>query len=361
MCLGLARAGARIHVVTTDADLEGRVRVPRRREESGMTVATLPVLGSRAARRYGFAPGLVPEIWRAAAHADLCVLQGIWTFLLLVGPRICRMRGLPYVIVPRGTLEEISLAEKASKKRLYLRLIERANLRHAAAVQFTSEQERARSGAAAGRPALVHGNAIELGPLLARETNALRRRLGVGEDALLAGISGRLHPRKGFDVIVPALARASARLHLVAFGADEAGYGRRITELARAAGVADRVHLLGQLDGAALDQTYAAIDLLVMPSHGESFGNTAIEALAQGTEVLLSETVPLGEWIEEYRLGRIVAERSPERWGAELDAWLARRERFDRARAAGLARERFDLAAAGRRLLADYRMLLSPP
>lgn len=362
MCRGLARAGARVHVVTTDADLEGRVRVPRQRDEEGMRVTTRKVIGSGAAMRFALAPGLVPEVWRAAGRADLCVMQGVWTFPLLVAPRICCARGVPYVIIPQGTLEDRSLGEKAFKKRCYLRLVERSNLRRAAAVQFSSEAERNNSrGTTAGRPALVHANAVDIERPVARAAEALRQRLGLAEDVRIAGIAGRLHPRKGFDVIVPALAGTSPRLHLAAFGADEAGYGARIESLALEQGVAERVHFLGQLGGEELQAVYAAVDLLVLPSHGESFGNTALEALAQGTEVMVSEAVPLAPWIRDRALGIVVHEPGAAGWAAALEGWLRRERPFDRARASRLVREEFDLARAGRRLLAEYRRLVSAP
>ena len=360
VCRGLQRAGARVHVVTTNADLDRSLDVPRRREEQGIDVTTARVLPGAAAIRYGLAPGLLPAIWRASGRARLCVFQGIWTFLLLVGPRICRLRGLPYVVMPRGTLEAISLGEKAGKKRLYMRWVEEANLRHAAAIQFASEDERRNSAAAIGDArVLVHPNALDLQAPRPRGGAALRRRLGLGDRERLVGISGRLHPRKGFEIIVPALAHCAQEVHLVAFGADESGYARRIRELAEEAGVGPRVHLLGQLEAEALEDAYAGVDLLVMPSYGESFGNTAIEALAQGTEVLCSERVPLGGWLAEHDLGRVVSELTAERWGRALADWGERDDRFDGDRASRIVRSEFDLVASGRRLLDDYRRLLA--
>jgi len=348
-----------VHVVTTNADLDRRLEIPRQREEQGIRVTTPRVFPGASAIRYGFAPDLLPAIWQASGRARLCVFQGIWTFLLLVGPRICRLRGLPYVITPSGTLEAISLGEKAGKKRLYMRWVEQANLRHAAAIQFSSEDERRSSAAAIGNArVLVHPNFFELQASRPRGGATLRRRLGLGDRERLVGISGRLHPRKGFEVIVPALAHCSGQIHLVAFGADESGYARRIRELAEAAGVGPRVHLLGQLEAEELEDAYAGIDLLVMPSRGESFGNTAIEALAQGTEVLCSDRVPLGGWLAEHGLGRVVSELTAECWGRALADWVERDDRFDRDRASRIVRSEFDLVASGRRLLDDYRRLL---
>ena len=264
------------------------------------------------------------------------------------------------MIVPRGTLEGISLSEKAFKKNLYLRLFESGNIRHATAIQFASEDERRNSRQVVrGVPSFVHPNTVELQAAMPRAGAELRRRLALPPDAVLAGISGRLHPRKGFEIFVPAMAQCSSKIHLVAFGADEADYSHKIMSLAQESGVAGRVHLLGQLDGDSLQSAYASIDLLAMPSHGESFGNTAIEALAQGTEIMLSDRVPLGDWVTGHALGTVVPELNSGKWAAALDKWVARHETFDRARAARLVRREFDLKTLGRRLIDDYLRLLS--
>jgi glycosyltransferase involved in cell wall biosynthesis len=176
---------------------------------------------------------------------------------------------------------------------------------------------------------------------------------------MLVGVAGRLHARKGFAVIVPALARCDASVHLVAFGADEAGYGARIVEMARSLGVADRVHLLGQLEGEALQRTYASIDLLAAPSLGESFGNTVVEALGQGTEVLVSDRVPLGSYVSRRALGAVVPSLEPGEWARALDDWRRSGRLFDREQAALAVRADFGPERKGPELLEHYRRIVS--
>jgi len=362
MCRSLALAGAEVRVVTTDADLRGRVDVPRERTEGGITITTVPVMPGLdgLASRYCLAPGLPAALRRALPGADLAVLQGIWTFPLLVAPRACGARGTPYVVCPRGTLEALSLSEKPRRKQLYMRLAQRKAIAGAAAIQFASDEERRNSAAAIGEsPAFVCENAVELPPLVAAEGPALRRRLGLPPGSVLVGLAGRLHLRKGFQVIVPALARCDSSVHLVAFGADEAGYGARIEELSRAAGVAERVHLLGQLEGEALHGAYASVDLLAAPSFGESFGNAVLEALGQGTEVLVSDRVPLGSYVSKNALGGVVASLEPMEWARAIEGWRRREGRFDRERAARTVRADFGPERKGRELLDHYRRIVS--
>ena len=355
MCRALHRAGAQVEVLTTNADLEGRVPAGRRVEE-GISIRTLPIRGAGSAvRRFALAPGLLAAAWRGVGRVDLVVIQGVWTWPMLIVPRLCRMRGVPYVVVPRGTLESISMSEKAGKKALYWRAIEGRAVRGARAVQFASAQELENSrDALGGAPGFVSHNPIEFAQRHVPDPNGLRSELGIGESDRILGIFGRVHPRKGFEIVIPALARCSERLHLAVFGADEANYGARLQELARGHGVAERVHFMGQHDGAALARAYASVDLTVLPSLGESFGNTALESLAQGTEVLLSEGVPLKTYVGDLGCSGSVSPNDAGTWAQRLDLWLAEARTFDGERSAAAVRSEFSLERIGRELVKDY-------
>jgi glycosyltransferase involved in cell wall biosynthesis len=351
----LALAGARVDVVTTDAFVPRTAGLPAVREEAGLSIRTVPVpaaLGP-AGRRYGLAPRLAGGVWSAARQADVGLVQGLWTPAAPLAAAICRARRLPYVLCAEGTLERTSLGEKARKKRVFLWIYARRVIRGAAAVLFSSDRERTESRAALrDTPALVCRPGFDAVAPRARDPAGLQDRLGLERDALLVGIAGRMHPRKGLDVLLPALARCTAPLQVVAFGADLEGHLREARELARQIGVADRFHWLGYLEGDELQSAYASVDLLALPSYGESFGNVVVEALRQGTEVLVSDAVALAGWVEEQRLGRVVRGHEPQAWALALERWTGERERFDRARAMRLVRESFDLAACGSRMLA---------
>jgi glycosyltransferase involved in cell wall biosynthesis len=118
---------------------------------------------------------------------------------------------------------------------------------------------------------------------------------------------------------------------------------------ARALGLGDRIHVLGHLDGDALQQAYASIDLLVLPSLGESFGNVVLEALVQGTEAMVSDRVPVGGFVRDHGLGRVVVGLEPETWQVALEAWRRETRRWDRESASRLVQDEFGLEPIGRR------------
>lgn len=114
---------------------------------------------------------------------------------------------------------------------------------------------------------------------------------------------GRLTPRKAPDVLI----RALADTHDVAcvFAGDGPMRGR-LEELAREAGVADRVTFLGNVDGARLAELYAHADLFVLPSVSEAAPLAAVEAMASGTPVLATRIAGVPSLVEDYETGFLV-------------------------------------------------------
>jgi len=88
----------------------------------------------------------------------------------------------------------------------------------------------------------------------------------------------------------------------------------------------DRVHFAGPLTGAELERAYAAADLLVLPSHAETYGMVVTEALARGLPVVASDvggvTEAVGHGRGGTRPGLLVPPGDAAALGAALRAWL---------------------------------------
>ena len=100
---------------------------------------------------------------------------------------------------------------------------------------------------------------------------------------------GSLVPRKGYDVLVAALAGLEEKnWRLTIIGAADrspetaAALAAQIAE----AGLGDRIRLAGALDQPSLEAAYASTDLFVMPSLFEGYGMVLTEALARGLPIL---------------------------------------------------------------------------
>jgi D-inositol-3-phosphate glycosyltransferase len=115
---------------------------------------------------------------------------------------------------------------------------------------------------------------------------------------------GRIEPLKGVDILLEALAILERygvlELHPVCLaiigGEPEASDQEmtaemvRLKDLSKSLGMGDLVTFLGKQDQESLPYYYSAAEVVVMPSHYESFGMVALEAMACGTPVVASET-----------------------------------------------------------------------
>lgn len=105
--------------------------------------------------------------------------------------------------------------------------------------------------------------------------------------ALLA--IGSLVPRKGYDVLVAALAQVKEKpWALTIIGAPDRApeTARALRAQIAAAGLEDRISLAGAVDDAAVARAYHGADLFVMPSLFEGYGMVLTEALARGLPIL---------------------------------------------------------------------------
>jgi glycosyltransferase involved in cell wall biosynthesis len=152
-------------------------------------------------------------------------------------------------------------------------------------------------------------------------------------------------PQKGHDVLLAALAGlADLDWRCLCVGAltRDPGFVRRLRRQARADGIDHRVHFPGPRTGEDLRATYAAADVLLLASRGETYGMVVTEALARAIPVVATAVggVPeaLGRTEDGSRPGLLVPPDDESAFSAALRAWLS--EDALRRRLRGAAGER---------------------
>ncbi len=111
----------------------------------------------------------------------------------------------------------------------------------------------------------------------------------VGQGPINMLAVGSIVPRKGYDVLIHALAALSNNnWQLTIAGSDDRS--PETTALVRRLigehGLAHQCHMIGPVDAARLDRLYAAADLFVMPSLFEGYGMVIAEAMARGLPIV---------------------------------------------------------------------------
>lgn len=143
---------------------------------------------------------------------------------------------------------------------------------------------------------------------------------------------GRLQPLKGLDTLIRALALVRRQEPALAknicvsiIGGDpnpdseiEQRELERLNELRNQLNISDLVTFLGAKDQDTLVYYYAAAEMVVMPSHYESFGMVAIEAMACGTPVIASDVGGLSFSIEDGFNGYLVPGRDPDALASKI-------------------------------------------
>jgi D-inositol-3-phosphate glycosyltransferase len=144
--------------------------------------------------------------------------------------------------------------------------------------------------------------------------------IGIPKEGRMVLFVGRIEPLKGVDTLIRAIAHmAKAGLqdqfphYLTIIGGDPIANPlemnsemSRLQNLCAELGMEDLVVFLGKRAQSSLPYYYSAADVLVMPSHYESFGMVALEAMACGTPVVASQVGGLAFLIQDGETGFVV-------------------------------------------------------
>ncbi|MEO7905987.1 MAG: glycosyltransferase, partial [Saprospiraceae bacterium] len=115
---------------------------------------------------------------------------------------------------------------------------------------------------------------------------------------------GRIHPVKNLEMLFEALRAINTfSYQLQVVGEGEVSY---MNNLKSKTADLPSIHWLGNIDGDEKFELLSNADLLALPSHIENFGNVVIEALSQGTPVVVSGNVGAKEYILKHNLGWVV-------------------------------------------------------
>lgn len=300
---GLVQRSHQVTVLTADWGLEGRgepqgekVTQDRspfgwRRRENDVEAIYLPT--RLRYRRVSWNPAIKRycRVW--LEKFEVVHIFGLYDLLGPLVAAACRKRGIPYVVEPIGMFRPI--VRNLWLKRLYHRVLGRSMLAGASRLVATSEQEIEElvAGGIDRQKIVMRRNGVEA-PEKWLERGAFRKRLGILAETKLVLFLGRLSAKKSPDLLLRAFAEAQKRapavpMTLVFAGPDEGGVKTRLEQLATQLGIRTNVQFAGPVFGEDKWAAYRDADVFVLPSQNENFGNTAAEAVAAGTPVIVTE------------------------------------------------------------------------
>ena len=136
LCRALARDGHVVTLYTTNADGDDTLAVPTNRPVmvSGVSACYFP---SGGFRRWSFSLPLGIALREHVKEFDIVHIHSLYLFHTFAAAYYCRRYGVPYLIMPHGTLDPFLRRKSRFKKAVYNFLIEKRNLDGSAAVHYT--------------------------------------------------------------------------------------------------------------------------------------------------------------------------------------------------------------------------------
>jgi len=243
-------------------------------------------------------PGAVcrsPELRRALGPlpADVVHHHSLWLRTLHYAHRKARRDGVPLVVSPRGMMDAWAWRHHRRRKALARAFIHPGAFRAAAGWHATSDAEaEAIRRQGFRQPVCVAPNGVAAAAPAERAAAEAHWRgvLGPREQRPIALFYSRLHRKKRLlELIDLWLDQGPRDWLLLVVGIPEDYTAAMLDTYVMNAGQSGRVRAY---DGSDQPAPYAVASLFVLPSHGENFGLSIAEALAEGVPALVTDTTP---------------------------------------------------------------------
>lgn len=149
------------------------------------------------------------------------------------------------------------------------------------------------------------------------DLSSFRRGFAAPDEPIVYYV-GRMVPEKGLSVLVdsmPYVLREWPGVRFVVAGGG--GYANELRAKANALGVGDNIMFPGRISDEVRDGLFKAANVAVFPSLYEPFGIVALEAMAAGTPVVVSDVGGLSEVVDLHNTGIKVHPDDPQSlaWG----------------------------------------------
>ncbi|MDD4939887.1 MAG: glycosyltransferase [Candidatus Omnitrophica bacterium] len=361
LCEELRNQGVAADIATTDCAVKGL---------SGKTIV---IPGSVPAYYFGrqlnsvmpddlaLSLGLAGWMKRHIREYDLLHIHSLFTFPSTVACYYAAKYDIPYVLRPAGMLSPFCLKQSRIKKKIFMLLFEKRNLRNAAAIHFTAEDEmRDVKLGLLNTPKILLPHGLDQEKLKEAENlkGELKKRYPQIEGKKTILFLSRLHPIKGLGLLIPALKILSLKRDDFVFilsGSGSLRYEKDLKKALTDAGLKKLAIPTGFVEGKIKQELLAGADIFVLPSYHENFGMAVVEAMICRVPVIITKRVNIYGLIEEYRAGFAVDLDSQD-IASKLDKLLSdsqlRLEMGNNGRR--LAQEHFDIKECAQGALKMY-------
>jgi glycosyltransferase involved in cell wall biosynthesis len=315
MTRGLVQAGIEVDVATTDDNGPERLHGVNSKPviEAGVTYRYFP----RQTKFYTFSWLLTRWLAQHVRDYDLVHIHALFSYAAIPAAYWARRHRVPYIVRPLGVLNHWGMKNRHPwLKKVSLKLIESRIIAGASAIHYTSEQERLEATKLRVKQrCIVIPNAAEIpihcGNLARGQFRAQNPEL---TDRFIILFLSRLDSVKGLDILLPAFARLRTnypQARLVIAGKGDSCFTKQLRCEADQLAIRD-IFWAGFLTDEEKWAALADADIFVLPSYSENFGVAAVEAMACGVPVVVSDQIGVYREVSAARAGVVVPCRSAE-------------------------------------------------
>jgi glycosyltransferase involved in cell wall biosynthesis len=283
---GLLRDGHEVTVVTTDVfDEHSTVPLPGPQIPEGARIERFKNLNHRLAAGANL---YLPRRLRGwlkchIGSFDVVLLHDLYSAVSVATARAASQAGIPYLLQPLGTASPARERGRPLAKQAFLSAWGSRTVAEATAVLHATAHEASELEAIGARPSQLELMPLPLDLPSAQEHFASERPT--------IAFVGRLHPIKRVDLLIEAVAIVRQTIPDVALeivGPGD-GYAAQLRPLVQELGLEEAVRFHGFVDEDEKFRILASADVSALLSMGEGLPISALESMACGTPVVLSE------------------------------------------------------------------------
>ncbi|HRI35779.1 MAG TPA: glycosyltransferase [bacterium] len=207
---GLAQRGHDVTVITTDAHNRDSRNPTREDTINGVRVIRFPNISNFLANRSNIYSPIGFDRWTREniSEFDRVIVHDIYTWLTFRALHHANKSGIPYAIMPHGTMSHARVTLRHSHIKQWLLEKIRPYLRDAFAVYAISDGEHDDILSVESRARTVTlGNGIDMDAIPIIDRPAARTNLGISTSTFVCMFLGRLHPLKHPDIAIRAFTR----------------------------------------------------------------------------------------------------------------------------------------------------------
>lgn len=306
LCEAQAGLDNKVLVFTTNANGINNLDVPLNAEQNldNVGVYYFP-------RITGDHTHISPKLWLkllvGKKKYDVIHFHSWWSLLMIVCAWILYIRGIRFVISPRGMFSSYSFTHNNNpfKKKIFFDFLSKTVLRHQVFhATALSEQLEIKNLFGEKTKVFTLPNLLNFPNL---SLSSIQTH-GSGDEVKLLFIS-RVDKKKGIEILLNAikeLKHQSINIKLTIIGSGSEEYQNELKNLCKELGIDELIIWKGSVEWNEKFNDILNTNVLVLPSYNENFANIVLETLYAGRPVIVTKYVGLSDYVSNHKMGWVI-------------------------------------------------------